>query len=85
MKKLIINSNRIFNALGMRCPETLMMLRKNIRSMQVGQKLLIITDDATAIRDFPIFCEFMNHSLINHKIKEIPYYFLIRKGSSHSP
>ncbi|WWP00329.1 MAG: sulfurtransferase TusA [Candidatus Dasytiphilus stammeri] len=75
-----MNSHRILNTLGMRCPETIMMLRKNIRSMQVDEKLLFITDDTTALRDIPIFCEFMNHSLIHQYIKDIPYYFFIKKG-----
>ncbi|WWO99927.1 MAG: sulfurtransferase TusA [Candidatus Dasytiphilus stammeri] len=74
-----MDSNVILNALGMRCPETVMILRNNIRSMQCGEKLLLITDDNTAIREIPIFCEFMDHSLINQYIKNIPYFFLLKK------
>ncbi|WWO97602.1 MAG: sulfurtransferase TusA [Candidatus Dasytiphilus stammeri] len=76
-----MHSHRILNTLGIRCPETIMILRKNIRNMQVNEKLLLITDDTTALRDIPIFCDFMNHSLIHQYIKDIPYYFFIQKGN----
>ncbi|WWO95162.1 MAG: sulfurtransferase TusA [Candidatus Dasytiphilus stammeri] len=81
IQQLIIDSKIILNALGMRCPDTVMMLRKNIRTIQTGENLLLITDDTTTIREIPMFCEFLNHSLINKYIKDIPYYFLIKKGN----
>ncbi|MGL5759116.1 sulfurtransferase TusA [Plesiomonas sp.] len=67
------------NALGLRCPEPVMMVRKTIRTMQTGQTLLIIADDPATTRDIPSFCRFMDHQLLQADTDVLPYRYLIRK------
>lgn len=57
-----------------------MMVRKTIRSMQEGDRLLLIADDPATVRDIPNFCRFMDHHLLNAKIDNLPYEFLIEKA-----
>ncbi|KUI96750.1 tRNA 5-methylaminomethyl-2-thiouridine synthase TusA [Vibrio sp. MEBiC08052] len=57
-----------------------MMVRKTIRSMKDGEKLLVIADDPSTTRDIPSFCRFMDHQLLAAQIEQIPYQFLIQKG-----
>ena len=47
------------DALGLRCPEPVMMVRKTVRNMQPGETLLIIAEDPASTRVFPGFCTFM--------------------------
>ncbi len=68
------------DALGLRCPEPVMMVRKTVRQMAAGETLLIITDDPATTRDIPSFCEFMDHTLIASETTQIPYQYLIKKG-----
>jgi len=68
------------NALGLRCPEPVMMIRKSIRKMAQGETLLIIADDPATTRDILSFCEFMEHKLIASKTETTPYQYLIQKG-----
>lgn len=68
------------DTLGLRCPEPVMMLRKAVRKMQVGEQLTVIADDPATTRDIPSFCRFMDHTLIEADIEQLPYRYLICKG-----
>ncbi|MGP1958339.1 MAG: sulfurtransferase TusA [Arsenophonus sp.] len=73
------NPNRTIDIQGLRCPEPIMIIRKIVRQMIDGETLLIIADDPATIHDIPTFCRFMEVQLLCKKIKQPPYYFLIRK------
>ncbi len=68
------------DALGLRCPEPVMMIRKTIRTMQEGQTLLIVADDPATTRDIPSFCRFMDHQLLDSDTSQTPYRYLLKKG-----
>ena len=74
------NAQHQLDALGLRCPEPVMMVRKSVRNMTQGETLLIIADDPATTRDIPSFCEFMDHTLIASQTSDLPYQFLIKKG-----
>ncbi|WP_019615921.1 sulfurtransferase TusA [Psychromonas ossibalaenae] len=68
------------DTLGLRCPEPVMMIRKTVRKMQPGELLAVIADDPATTRDIPSFCRFMDHTLLESDIENVPYRYLIRKG-----
>ena len=68
------------DTLGLRCPEPVMLVRKQIRHMNDGEILLIITDDPATTRDIPGFCEFMEHQLLHAEIEKPPYNYWVKKG-----
>ncbi|MEZ9820262.1 sulfurtransferase TusA [Shewanella sp. 10N.286.45.A1] len=74
------NAQHQLDALGLRCPEPVMMVRKSVRRMSDGETLLIIADDPATTRDIPSFCEFMDHTLIASQTEATPYQYLIKKG-----
>ena len=74
-------SDKQLDALGLRCPEPVMMIRKEIRSMTNGETLLISADDPATVRDVPSFCRFMGHELVEQSIEQMPFYYLIKKSS----
>ncbi|WP_220719647.1 sulfurtransferase TusA [Agarivorans litoreus] len=69
------------DALGLRCPEPVMMVRKAIRSIDIGETLLVQADDPSTTRDMVSFCEFMDHTLVAKKTDQTPFQYLIKKGS----
>ena len=75
------NITKKLDTLGLRCPEPVMMIRKNVRKMQAGELLEVIADDPATTRDIPSFCRFMDHTLIEINIEQLPYRYLIRKGN----
>ena len=44
MTDLFSSPDHTLDALGLRCPEPVMMVRKTVRNMQPGETLLIIAD-----------------------------------------
>ncbi|MEE2002710.1 sulfurtransferase TusA [Alkalimonas sp. MEB108] len=81
MQPLFENASQTLDALGLRCPEPVMMTRLAIRKMAVGETLLIIADDPATTRDIPSFCRFMDHQLLASDTAELPYRYLVKKGT----
>jgi len=77
---LFEQANHKLDALGLRCPEPVMMVRLNIRKIATGETLLVIADDPSTTRDIPSFCRFMDHELVAQDIYNKPYRYLIKKG-----
>jgi len=75
-----LDADYTLDALGLRCPEPVMMIRLKVRKMQQGETLTIIADDPATTRDVPSFCRFMEHSLLASQTDKAPYVYLIRKG-----
>ncbi|MCW8108924.1 sulfurtransferase TusA [Alteromonas ponticola] len=75
------DSDNRLDALGLRCPEPVMMTRLTLRKMTPGQTLLVIADDPSTARDIPSFCQFMQHSLVFSQTDTLPYEFVIEKGA----
>ena len=82
MTDLFANADQQLDALGLRCPEPVMVTRITIRKMQPGQTLLIIADDPATTRDIPAFCRFMDHELLAQDVSGLPYRYLLKKNAS---
>ena len=80
MSALFCDATHEFDAIGLRCPEPVMMVRKKVRLMAEGETLLVSADDPSTTRDIPSFCRFMDHTLIASETEQAPYRYLIRKG-----
>ncbi|MFM4721372.1 sulfurtransferase TusA [Aeromonas bivalvium] len=80
MSDLFCDANHELDAIGLRCPEPVMMVRKRVRTMTQGETLLVSADDPSTTRDIPSFCRFMDHTLIASETEQAPYRYLIRKG-----
>jgi len=76
------NPDHTLDALGLRCPEPVMMVRMKVRKIGEGETLLILADDPATERDIPGFCKFMEHTLVAANTDTLPYQFLIKKGVS---
>jgi len=83
--KIYKKKNKIYDNLldlrGIRCPDSILFLRKKIRTINKNEIILIISDDISTQRDFPIFCNFMGHHLIETSIQYLPYRYLLEKGN----
>ena len=80
MSTLFCDATHELNAIGLRCPEPVMMVRKKVRLMADGETLLVSADDPSTTRDIPSFCRFMDHTLVASETEQAPYRYLIRKG-----
>lgn len=65
---------------GLRCPEPVMMLHRQIRKMAVGDVVLVRATDPATQRDIPQFCEFLPHELLADTHDDSEFRYWIRKG-----
>ncbi|MCP4987034.1 MAG: sulfurtransferase TusA [Colwellia sp.] len=73
-------TDHVLDALGLRCPEPVMMVRLNIRKIASGETLLIKCDDPSTVRDIPSFCRFMEHELLAQQTDNLPFLYVIKKS-----
>lgn len=68
------------DAVGLKCPEPLMMVRNKVREMAVGETVSVVATDPSTVRDFTNLCRFMGHELAASERDGERFYFVIRKG-----
>jgi len=73
-------TDHTLDAIGLRCPEPVMMVRMNIRKIASGETLLIKCDDPSTARDIPSFCRFMEHELLAKQTDTLPFLYVIKKN-----
>lgn len=73
-------TDHFLDAMGLRCPEPVMMVRLKIRKIASGETLLVKCDDPSTARDIPSFCRFMEHELVAKQVDKKPYYYVLRKS-----
>ena len=75
-----LKSDIELDATGLMCPEPLMLVRNQIREMEVEQVLHIVATDPTTKRDLEQFCRFMKNEMLECKVSKEILEFWIRKG-----
>ena len=80
MEALFSDADQQLDAIGLRCPEPVMMVRLNIRKINPGETLLVLADDPSTARDIPNFCRFMEHQLVAQQSEHTPFQYLIKKS-----
>ncbi len=69
------------DAIGLVCPEPLMIVRNKVREMRVGEILFVVATDPSTDRDFRDFCRFMGHELLSKSSTGERLEYRIRKGA----
>ncbi|MYA15970.1 MAG: sulfurtransferase TusA [Gammaproteobacteria bacterium] len=72
-------TDHAIDAVGLECPEPLMILRNKVRGMAVGETVAVVATDPSTVRDFTNFCRFMGHELAESSQEGERYRFIIRK------
>lgn len=72
-------ADRHVDAVGLKCPEPLMMVRNAVREMGRGETVSVEATDPSTVRDFKNLCRFMGHELAAQERDGERYLFLIRK------
>lgn len=73
-------ADHAIDAVGLVCPEPLMIVRNKVRSMAPGETVSVVATDPSTVRDFTNFCRFMGHELARSTRDGELYRFVIRKG-----
>ena len=63
-------TEKILDATGLLCPLPVRKLRKQLKSLEFGEIVLIYADDPAAAIDIPHFCNESGHTLISKEPDE---------------
>ena len=69
------------DAIGLICPEPIMLLHRAIHEANPGQVIELIATDPTSEKDVEKFCEYLNHELISKDISNEILKFKVKKSS----
>ena len=67
------------NALGLVCPEPIMLLHKAIRDSNSGDLIELVDSDKSTERDVEKYCELLGHQLGEKKVTKESLYFVVQK------
>ena len=77
---MLSDADHCIDAIGLTCPEPLMIVRNKVREMALGETVRITATDPSTVRDFTNFCRFMGHELATSERDGDRLVFVIRKG-----
>lgn len=64
----MLESNAELDAIGLLCPEPVMMLHVEMRKLKSGEILKVRATDPSTERDIPKFCQFLGHRLLSQQM-----------------
>ena len=67
------------DAIGLVCPEPIMLLHKAIHESSSGEIIELIATDPVAKKDVEKFCEFLEYKLISFKEENNQFVFQVEK------
>ena len=70
------------DAIGLKCPEPVMLLHAAMRRLAPGQELTLRATDPSTERDVANFCEFLGHALLIARREGDEFLYRIRKGDN---
>ncbi len=68
----------VIDAVGLKCPEPVMLLHAAMRRLGPGQEVVLHATDPSTARDF---CEFLGHSLLLSRRDGEQFLYRIRKAA----
>jgi TusA-related sulfurtransferase len=67
------------DAIGLACPMPLLLAKRALNAMQLGQQLRVLATDQGTVRDFRVFAEQSGHLLLDSAEADGVYSYLMEK------
>ncbi len=61
--------SREIDACGLKCPEPVMLLHNALTEVAAGDLVFMQATDPTTVRDVRNFCNYLGHTLLEHKVE----------------
>lgn len=68
------------DARGLRCPLPMLRAKKALAAIETGQLIKVVATDPSAKKDFDAMLKHTEHQLLEYKVAESEFIFIIRKG-----
>jgi tRNA 2-thiouridine synthesizing protein A len=71
-------ADQLLDAKGLNCPLPILRAKKALKDVAVGGTLEVLATDPGAVKDFEAFCRVTGNELLESKIEDGVYQFLIK-------
>lgn len=72
-------ADQLLDAKGLNCPLPILRAKKALKDVAVGGTLEVLATDPGAVKDFEAFCRVTGNELLESKIDDGVYQFLIKR------
>jgi tRNA 2-thiouridine synthesizing protein A len=72
-------ADQLLDAKGLNCPLPILRAKKALKDVAVGGTLEVLATDPGAVKDFEAFCRVTGNELLESKIEDGVYQFLIKR------
>lgn len=69
----------VLDACGLNCPMPLLKAKQALNQMASEELLQVIATDPGSVRDFEVFARQSGNELLEHRVEEGKYFYLLRK------
>jgi tRNA 2-thiouridine synthesizing protein A len=69
----------VLDACGLNCPMPLLKAKQALNRMASEELLQVIATDPGSVRDFEVFARQSGNELLEHRVEEGKYFYLLRK------
>jgi tRNA 2-thiouridine synthesizing protein A len=69
----------VLDACGLNCPMPLLKAKQALNRMATEELLQVIATDPGSVRDFEVFARQSGNELLEHRVEEGKYFYLLRK------
>lgn len=79
--QIVMTPKETLDATGLLCPLPVLKLRKRLKSLSIGDVILLRADDPAAVIDVPHFCAESGHVLMSANEADGVQTYVIRKST----
>jgi tRNA 2-thiouridine synthesizing protein A len=72
-------TEHVLDAKGLNCPLPILRARKALKEVPPGETLKILATDPGSVKDFEAFCRSTGNQLVESKVEDGVYSFLIKR------
>jgi len=72
-------ADQILDAKGLSCPLPILRTKKALKDLPTGGTLQVLATDPGAVKDFEAFCRTTGNQLMESKVEDKVYSFLIKR------
>ena len=81
LEKEVVSPILDIKALGERCPMPLLLMRRGLRRVEVGQQLRVTVSDSASVGDFLSFIDLTEHRLVSYACQNGVHTYVIARGA----
>ena len=70
---------QVLDVKGLNCPLPILRAKKALKDVPVGETLQVLATDPGAVKDFEAFCRTTGNELIESKVQDKVYSFVIKR------